>query len=174
LQLEELKATATEDEVAAEKAAKTATVSSYEHRRPACGPFLDHLSDERIVLEAPTACSCCGSDRIVKMGQDIPEALEVIPGQWKVIQTVREKVTCQSCDRISQLPAHDISPIALEAVKKIDAIFEIERRINALDSANRLDARHRLVRPLGRAAARLDAGRAATMSMRNPVAMAIA
>jgi transposase len=95
----------TEDEIAAEKAAKTATVSSYEHRRPARGPFPDYLPCERIVLEAPTTCSCCGSDRIVKMGEDIPEALEVIPGKWKVIQTVREKVTCQSCDRISQLPA---------------------------------------------------------------------
>ena len=45
-------------------------------------------------------------------------------------------------------PAHDISPVALEAVKKIDAIFDIERQINGLDVASRLEARHRLVRPL--------------------------
>jgi transposase len=58
-----------------------------------------------VVIEAPTACSCCGSDRIVKMGEDITETLEVIPRQWKVIQTVREKFTCRACEKISQPPA---------------------------------------------------------------------
>jgi transposase len=39
------------------------------------------------------------------MGEDITETLEVIPRQWKVIQTVREKVTCRECEKISQPPA---------------------------------------------------------------------
>ena len=105
LQLEELEAAATEDEIAAEKAAKTTTVAGFERRRPARKPFPDHLPRERVVVEAPTACSCCGSDRIVKMGEDITETLEVIPRQWKVIQTVREKFTCRACEKISQPPA---------------------------------------------------------------------
>ena len=58
-----------------------------------------------MVIEALAACSCCGSDRIVKMGEDITETLEMIPRQWKVIQTVREKFTCRACERISQPPA---------------------------------------------------------------------
>jgi transposase len=33
------------------------------------------------------------------------DTLEVIPRQWKVIQTVREKFTCRSCEKISQPPA---------------------------------------------------------------------
>jgi transposase len=33
------------------------------------------------------------------------ETLEVIPRQWKVIQTVREKFTCRHCETISQPPA---------------------------------------------------------------------
>jgi transposase len=33
------------------------------------------------------------------------ETLEVIPRQWKVIQTVREKFTCRQCEKISQPPA---------------------------------------------------------------------
>lgn len=41
----------------------------------------------------------------MKMGEDITEALEVIPRQWKVIQTVREKLTCRDCEKISQPPA---------------------------------------------------------------------
>lgn len=104
MQLEELEAAATEDEIAAGKATTTA-VAGFERRRPARKPFPDHLPRERVVIEAPTACSCCGSDRIVKMGEDVTETLEVIPRQWKVIQTVREKFTCRACEKISQPPA---------------------------------------------------------------------
>ncbi len=53
----------------------------------------------------PTACSCRGSDRIVKLGEDVTETLEVIPRRWKVTQTVREKLTCRHCEKISQPPA---------------------------------------------------------------------
>jgi len=105
LQLEELEAAATEDEITAEKLAKTTTVAGFERRRPARKPFPDHLPRERVVIAAPTACCCCGSDRIVKMGEDITETLEVVPRQWKVIQTVREKFTCRHCEKISQPPA---------------------------------------------------------------------
>src|SRR5262249_49210610 len=37
--------------------------------------------------------------------------LEVVPRQWKVIQTVREKFTCRSCEKITQPPA-PFHPIA--------------------------------------------------------------
>ena len=107
LQLEELEAAATEDVLAAEQAAPDAdsTVRSFTRRKPTRKPFPDHLPRERVVVEAPSQCNCCGSDRIVKMGEDITETLEVVPRQWKVIQTVREKFTCRSCEKISQPPA---------------------------------------------------------------------
>ncbi|MCB1338917.1 MAG: IS66 family transposase [Maritimibacter sp.] len=105
LQLEELEAAATEDEIAAEMVAKTAPVAAFERRRPARKPFPDHLPRERVVIEAPTTCTCCGSSRIVKMGEDVTETLEVVPRRWKVIQTVREKFTCRDCEKISQPPA---------------------------------------------------------------------
>ena len=60
---------------------------------------------ERLVIEEPSACMCCGSARIGKMGEDIIEAPEIIPCQWKVIQTVREKFTCRECGKISRSPA---------------------------------------------------------------------
>ena len=108
LQLEDLEATATEDALAAEQAVqddKTSTVCAFTRRKPVRKPFPEHLPRERVVVEAPTSCTCCGSDRIVKMGEDITETLEVIPRQWKVIQTVREKFTCRACEKISQPPA---------------------------------------------------------------------
>ena len=106
LQLEEIEANATEDEIAAERAtANTTNVSAFQRRRPARKPFPEHLPRERVIVEAPSTCSCCGSARIVKMGEDITETLEVIPRHWKVIQTVREKFTCRDCEKISQTPA---------------------------------------------------------------------
>jgi hypothetical protein len=35
----------------------------------------------------------------------VTETLEVVLRQWKVIQTVREKFTCRSCEEITQPPA---------------------------------------------------------------------
>ena len=106
LQLEELEATATEDEITAGKATATATnTPPNDRRRPSRKPFPEHLPRERVVIEAPVACTCCGSARIVKMGCDVTETLEVIPRQRKVIQIVRETFTCRDCERISQPPA---------------------------------------------------------------------
>jgi transposase len=106
LQLEELEAAATEDELAAEKAAaKTQTVRSFERKRPARKPFPDHLPRERVVIPAPASCPCCGSGKLSKLGEDVTETLEVIPRRWKVIQTVREKFSCRACETITQPPA---------------------------------------------------------------------
>ena len=106
LQLEELETAVAEDEArAADASRKTSTVRAFERRRPSRKPFPEHLPRERVVIEAPAACGCCGSGRIVKLGEDITETLEVIPRQWKVVQTVREKFTCRDCEKISQPPA---------------------------------------------------------------------
>jgi len=106
LHLEELEAAAAEDELEAQKAAaKTTTVQAFERRQPKRKPFPDHLPRKRVVVEAPTTCGCCGSERLLKLGEDVTETLEVIPRQWKVIQTVREKFSCRDCERIGQPPA---------------------------------------------------------------------
>ncbi len=106
LELEELEATATEDEIAAESAAaKTTNVAPFTRRRPSRQPFPSHLPRERIVVPSPTTCDCCGGSRLRKLGETVTETLEVIPRQWKVIQHVREKMTCRDCERISEPPA---------------------------------------------------------------------
>jgi transposase len=107
LRLEEVEATASEDEALAEMAAAKAktTVAAFERAKPARKPFPEHLPRERVVLPTPCACAACGSTRLTKMGEDVTETLEVIPRSWKVIQTVREKLACRDCERISQPPA---------------------------------------------------------------------
>ena len=106
LQLDELEASATEDELAAERAAaETTEVQGFTRRRTGRKPFPAHLPRERVVVPAPASCACCGSERLSKIGEDITETLEAVPRQWKVIQTVREKFTCRDCQKISQPPA---------------------------------------------------------------------
>jgi transposase len=106
LAFEELESSATEDEVAAERAvAKTTNVVAFTRKRPARQPFPEHLPRERMIEPGPTVCQCCGSARLRKLGEDITETLEVIPRQWKVIQHVREKFSCRDCEKISQAPA---------------------------------------------------------------------
>lgn len=96
LSFEELEIAATEDEIAAENAvAKTIDVAAFTRKRPARKPFPDHLPRERVIVAGPTACLCCGGTNLRKLGEDIAETLEVIPRQWKVIQHVREKLTCR-------------------------------------------------------------------------------
>src|SRR5207248_2626529 len=101
LQLEELEAEASERSVIAER---DTSVQAFARRRPVRAPLPAHLPRERVVVPAPCACPVCGG-KLAKLGEDITETLEVVPRQWKVIQTVREKFTCRSCERITQPPA---------------------------------------------------------------------
>jgi len=110
LQLEELEADATQTAVTAEAGADATVVRSFSRRRPVRAPLPAHLPRERIVIPAPCSCPACGG-KLAKLGEDVTETLEVVPRQWKVIQTVREKFTCRTCETIAQPPA-PFHPIA--------------------------------------------------------------
>lgn len=80
LELEELEASATEDELEAEMAAaETTEVKAFTRKKPSKKPFPEHLPRERVVIPGPTSCDCCGSTKLAKLGEDITETLEVIP-----------------------------------------------------------------------------------------------
>src|SRR5690606_9112233 len=105
LQLEELVMAATEDELAAQEAAKASNVRSFVRRRPVRKPWPEDIERERVVIDPPTACTCCGGSRLSKLGEDTTETLEEIPRKFIIIETVREKFTCRDCEAISQSPA---------------------------------------------------------------------
>src|SRR6476620_4253420 len=106
LELEELVTTASEDELAAQAAAaKAQSVRAFTRKRPVRKPWPDDIEHERVVIEAPTSCACCGGSRLAKFGEDVTRTLEEIPRRFKVIETVREKFTCRDCEKISQPPA---------------------------------------------------------------------
>lgn len=105
LAFEELEVSANDAEALAEiAAAKTTSVTAFTRQRPR-RELPDHLPRERVVIPAPEACPCCGSDDLSKLGEDVTETLEVIPRQWKVVQTVRERFSCRACEAITQPPA---------------------------------------------------------------------
>jgi len=68
--------------------------------RPARRPFPAELPRERVVLDTPAHCPCCGSARLSKLGESVTETLELVPRRFKVIQTVREKLACRDCETI--------------------------------------------------------------------------
>lgn len=108
LELEEAETAASEAETG--KAEPNTPVRPFTRRKPVRGPLPEHLPRERVVLSGPSACPCCGG-RLAKLGETITETLEVVPRRWKVIQTVREKFSCRSCETITQPPA-PFHPIA--------------------------------------------------------------
>ena len=113
LQLEELETKAAEDAAALDPAGQPdgdRPAHTTIRRKPSRGPLPAHLPRERVVIPAPTACPCCNG-KLAKLGEDVTETLEVIPRQWKVIQTVRERFTCRTCETITQPPA-PFHPIA--------------------------------------------------------------
>ena len=72
LTFEELETGATEDELAEEAAvAKTTTIAGFTRKRTERNTFPDHLPRERVVIDPPMACECCGGSRLRKLGEDV-------------------------------------------------------------------------------------------------------
>ena len=67
-------------------------------------------------------------------------------------ENARRKAACKK-----EIP---LSPIAIEVVRRIDALFEIERSINGKSAEERLEVRQTLSRPIGRGSSGLYAGAA--------------
>ena len=109
LELGELVASVAEDAAKAE-ARHVPRPDAPVRQKPVRGPLPPHLPRERVVIPSPSACSCCGG-KLSKLGEDVTETLEVVPRSWKVVQTVRERFSCRSCERVTQPPA-PFHPIA--------------------------------------------------------------
>lgn len=64
-----------------------------------------HLPRETVV-HSPASCSCpeCGA-AMRKLGEDVSEMLDFVPGYFKVIRHVRPKLSCARCSTIVQQPA---------------------------------------------------------------------
>src|ERR1700745_4053862 len=87
LELEELVTTASEDELAAQAAAaKTQKVRALTRQRPVRKPWPDDIEHERVVIEAPTTCACCGGSRLGEIGGGGDKTLGGIPPRLQGLQ----------------------------------------------------------------------------------------
>ncbi|MCV3244022.1 transposase [Mesorhizobium robiniae] len=63
------------------------------------------LPRKRVVREPSCACCPgCGGD-LRAMGEDSEEMLDLVAQAWQVMETIRPKYSCRTCDKIIQAPA---------------------------------------------------------------------
>ena len=74
-------------------------------RKPARQSLPEHLPREvKTFTPKEEACCECGG-RLRRLGEDVSELLEWVPGSFKVLRIVRPKLSCAGCERIVQVPA---------------------------------------------------------------------
>jgi len=74
-------------------------------RRPARKPLPAELPREiETIAPAQEKCPDCGG-QLRPFGEDVSEVLEYVPARFKVIRTVRPKLSCACCSRVVQEPA---------------------------------------------------------------------
>jgi transposase len=110
LRLEELEAGMAEDATRAEAEVEAAEAAApiRERGKPKRRPLPDHLPRQEVVHQPADdgACTCpdCGKG-MAKLGEDVTEVLDYVPGHFQVIRHVRPKYACTACDAITQAPA---------------------------------------------------------------------
>jgi transposase len=74
-------------------------------KKPARRPLPAELPREvETIAPKQEACPDCGGT-LRPLGEDVSEVLEYVPARFKVIRTVRPKLSCACCSRILQEPA---------------------------------------------------------------------
>jgi transposase len=86
------------------KAPAKVTASPGEEGKHGRKPMPPHLPRERTVHEPAPVCAGCGGTLLRKLGEDVTEVLEYVPSTFKVVQIVRPKLSCRSCQTIVQAP----------------------------------------------------------------------
>lgn len=83
------------------------TSSAADREQPFRRPLPEHLPRETVVHGPASAESCrcprCGG-AMRRLGEDVTEVLEMVPARFKVIRHIRPKLSCRSCEAITQAP----------------------------------------------------------------------
>ena len=69
-------------------------------------PFPPHLPREEVRHRAGPACPNCGG-ALPRIGEDVSETRDYVPGRFKVVRHIREKLSCWACDTVVAAPAPD-------------------------------------------------------------------
>ena len=106
MQLEELETAAGRGRsaAAASRSRTTTDVRPFTRAKPVRAPLPAHLPRERVVHPRPSAARAAAA-RSPNSARRSPRRWRAFPRSYKVIQTVREKFSCRSCETITQPPA---------------------------------------------------------------------
>ena len=80
--------------------------------KPKRKPLPDHLDRIEQVLSVGEGCPDCRGD-LSKLGEDITEELEYIPGRFVVNKIIRPRMACRRCEAISQAPMPSLARQAI-------------------------------------------------------------
>src|SRR6185312_16089369 len=84
-----------------------AVTDEAKRRKPARRPLPESLPREVIEHAAPCTCPQCGG-ALHRLGEDVTEVLDYVPGMFRVIRHVRPNLSCRSCESIAQAPAPEL------------------------------------------------------------------
>src|SRR5438105_5251853 len=106
LAIEALEADQAERLAAASPVVAAAIETAVEAQKPARRPLPEHLLREDVTHPAPCTCPACGG-ALRKIGEDVTETLDYVPGRFKVVRHVRAKLSCRACDSVVAASAPD-------------------------------------------------------------------
>jgi transposase len=106
LALEALETDQAERLAATLPAVAAAVESVAEVQKPAWRPLPEHLPREDWRHSAPCTCPRCGG-ALRRIGDEVSETLDYVPGRFKVVRHIREKLSCRVCEVVVAAPAPD-------------------------------------------------------------------
>lgn len=103
--LDQLQLALEEEEVAAsaEREETPAAQPEPTKRQPVRKPIPDHIPRHETELMPAKDCTRCGG-LLKRLGEDVTEELEYVPGRFVVNRIVRPKLSCTVCETIHQAP----------------------------------------------------------------------
>ncbi len=95
-----------EEESGAKAAAQPSVSAASElgKAKPSRRPLPPHLPRDVTLHQAACVCPACGGT-LRLLGEDVTEVLDYVPASFRVTRHVRPKVSCRSCETITQAPA---------------------------------------------------------------------
>jgi transposase len=104
LMLEELEAEMSVPAASATSPSADAEQSSASSKSKRSGrkPLAEHLPRREVVHEPSCACPACGGE-MRKVGEDITEVLDYVPGHFEVIKHIRPAFSCRRCESMVQM-----------------------------------------------------------------------
>jgi transposase len=106
LALEALETDLAERLATASPEAAAAIETATEAQKPARRLLPQHLPREDRRHPAPCTCPSCGG-ALRKIADEVSETLDYVPGRFKVVRHIREKLSCRACEVVVAAPAPD-------------------------------------------------------------------